>query len=246
MPKPFVIFTMRRSGGTAFASFLTRVGKGEPYLSEPFNTDRLWGDITRDYLQNWDRGLLRARIDGVLAERPSLKHCVDVIPRGLTEALVSACRARDYAIFVLQRGREKDRLMSLFLAMATDAWGPKDAATIYPRIRAGEVAPKRIDLETIRERAKADSDQLGQVVLQLRAAQTDFGWLVLEEILRDPAEGAKHLCEAARRIGVGITAGDYAVATYYQSGRQASSEIEPFIPGAKGIRAWLEKRYGEV
>lgn len=244
MPKPFVIFTMRRSGGSAFASYMARVAGLQSHLSEPFNRDRAWGTITLDFEKSQDRQVARAQIASRIDQRPSLKHCVETLPWALTEELISACTTRDYAIFVLQRANESERLMSLYLALATDAWGPEEARTIYPRIETGQITPKEVPLEAMHTRWKADRGKLGQVLLQLRNERADFGWLVLEELIRDPGEGAVHLCDAARRIGVDIGPQDHAVQLYYTKGAQGSSRIEAHVPGAKALRDWFDKRGG--
>ena len=146
MSDPFVIWTMRRTGGTAFTSLLMTLSEHKGLQHEPLNPDRKLGSITRDWTTHKDPARLMRDMDAALAERPLIKHCYELVPREVSLALIKSASARGYRHIVLDRQAEVDRILSLELAKITGAWGAQAAEGIYAEIETGQRQLDPIDI----------------------------------------------------------------------------------------------------
>lgn len=248
--RPYLILTLRRTGGTSFMTFLADVSSFPSVQHEPFNADRLWGAVTQAFRQSGDAAALRADIEACLETRPNIKHCFEIVPPALTRALIEAAAARGYAFILLTRRDEASRLRSLFLAQATGAWGPAQAAERYPRIRSGEIVPEPVRADTVQRRVALDAAALGQTLLFLRNRRLAWDWVVFEElyapeIRTSGTEGDGGIAGRARaiaaRLGIAVAADDPRLRAFAERPGQGSAAIEPFVPGFDRIRALLDE-----
>lgn len=241
--KPFLILTLRRTGGTSLMSFLTRISAFPSVQHEPLNPERLWGGTTRDFIQSRDFGALATGLTSRMAPRPNIKHCVELVPPAVTRALVEAAAARDYGIFVLTRADEAARQFSLAVAVATGAWGPREAAKAYPEIQAGALVPKPLDAAGLARRARLDAAALGQTLALLRNRRLAHDWLVFEELYK----GETPVQDQARRLaaGLGIAVGpdDPRLAAFAERDGQGTAAIEPWLAGVAEFRAALAAEF---
>lgn len=239
--RPYLILTLRRTGGTSFMSFLNAVSAFPSVEHEPFNPDRIWGAVTRDFRKSGDAKAMQAAVTACVAPRPNIKHCIEIMPPALTRALIEACVAQGYAFLLLTRRDEASRLRSLFLALATGVWGPPQAAKIYPRIKAGEIVPKPVQAEEVRRRHAADATALGQTLVLLRNRQIAWDWLVFEELYAPDGQVAERARAVAAGLGITVAADDPRLQAFAERDGQGSSAIEPFVPGFAAIRALLDE-----
>lgn len=241
--RPHLILTLRRTGGTALMTFLDTVSAFPPLQHEPFNPDRVWGDLTRAFVATGDGAALAAGLAARLEGRPNIKHCFEIVDLRITLALVEACAARGYAIFLLTRRDEAGRLRSLFLAHATGAWGAEAAAGVYPRIRAGKAALEPLDLRAVRQRHATDASALGVVLRLLRHRAIAHDWLVFEEIYApgDPSGGdrAGRARALAARIGAQLPPDDPRLRRFAEDPGQGSAAMVPFLPNARAFEKLL-------
>jgi hypothetical protein len=244
LEKPYITFTMRRTGGTSLMTFLSRISSFSNVEHEPFNKERRWGAITETFRISHNRETLRDQIDAALADRPNIKHCIELVPSELTLALLDACLARGYAVFVLQRRSEKDRLRSLFLAMATGAWGPKEAAQIYPEIQSGRRQTKPIDVTRVRHRAMIDAAAMGDLLMGLRNRNADFDWLVFEEVYADRASKVATALSLSHRMGLTLNEDDRHLIEFAAESGQHSENAEALVPEAAKLRDALQDIFG--
>lgn len=233
--RPHLILTLRRTGGTAFMSFLAGLSAFPTAQHEPFNADRTWGAVTRRWREGRDMAALEAGVAACLTPRVNVKHCVETVPPEVTRALIGAALARGYAIFLLTRRDEVRRLKSLVLAQATGVWGKEQAREVYPLIAAGEVAVAPVDLQQLRRAAAADQAALGRVLVMLRNRRVDFGWLLFEELYRAEDRIAEHVLPAVERIGVKIAADDPRLAVFAGAKGQDSGSVEHFLPNGADV-----------
>jgi hypothetical protein len=244
MERPFIIYTLRRTGGTSLTSFMATISKFPSVEHEPFNRERRWGAISEAALQGQDRAALRRLIEEALALRPNIKHCVEVVPMTVTRELITLCAELGYAQFVLHRRQEKDRLMSLYLALATGAWGAKEAAEIYPRLRSGALQPLPMDLAKVGERVQTDAARMGETLMRLRAAGVDFGWLLFEEIYADPGATVAAALGIAGRMGLQLTDQDPRLSVFARTLGQGSGEVFDLVPQAAELKRVLDRLLG--
>lgn len=173
MSKPFIIWTLRRTGGTTLASLLSTLSEHPKVPHEPFNKDRTFGSITTEWIEKQDMVALRRNIAEALAERPVIKHCYEILPAELNRVLMEVSTELGYRHVVLDRRAETDRILSLELARITGAWGGADTKKIFSAIGAGEMSLPPIETKhAVRHmvqcsvrRAEIDAlfEELGQV-----------------------------------------------------------------------------------
>jgi hypothetical protein len=239
--RPYLILTLRRTGGTSLMSFLAQVSSFPTLQHEPLNQDRVWGAITASFRESGDVAAVKRGLAERLEQRPNIKHCFEIIPYPVTLALIEACAARDYAVFLLTRRDEASRLRSLFLAQATGVWGASQAGGVYPRVLSGELKLLPIDLKTVRARAALDAAALGMVLRFLRHRRIDREWLLFEEIYADDGEIRTRAREIAGKVGVTVAAGDARLDAFAGQSGQGSAAIFDCLPNAAAVSALLEE-----
>ena len=241
--KPFLILTLRRTGGTSLMTFLTRVSAFPLVEHEPFNPGRCWHDLARDFAATRDAGALAAGLAGQMAARPNIKHCVELVSPAVTRALVEAAAARDYGIFVLTRADEAARQFSLAVAVATGAWGPREAAKAYPEIQAGALVPKPLDATGLARRARLDAAALGQTLALLRNRRIAHDWLVFEELYKGETPVQHQARRLAASLGITVGPDDPRLAAFARREGQGTAAIEPWLAGVAEFRAALAAEF---
>lgn len=239
--RPYLILTLRRTGGTSLMSFLAQVSAFDGVQHEPFNPDRVWGPLVADFLASGDAVALRAAIAARLETRPNIKHCFEVVPTDVTLALIEECRDRDYGFLVLTRRDEASRLRSLFLAQATGAWGSEDARRIYPAILSGarQVAP--VAAEPVMRQALADAASFGRTMLLLRNRRIAHDWVLFEELYQDDGGIRDRARAIAAGFGIPVGPNDKRLNAFARHAGQGSGAIEGAVPGFAEIRALLDR-----
>jgi hypothetical protein len=239
--KPWLILTLRRTGGTSLTAFLSDISKFKTVQHEPFNADRIFGEITTRFRKDGDLVAAEAAIREKLASRPNLKHCVEIIPTDLTRILIDVCNELGYKFIVLTRRDEGRRLASLFLAVATGAWGPRAAAEIYPKIKSGDLKPEPVDLKRVENRVRTDFYSIGRTLSLLRNRQIDYPWYLFEELYFGETSIEEQAIAIAAGLGLEIDASDERLQAFAGQDGQKSSEIAPFVENYEAAVQRLEK-----
>lgn len=239
--KPWLILTLRRTGGTSLTGFLSSVSGFPSVEHEPFNVDRVFGAITSDFRESGDLGAMEEAVAGALADSPNLKHCVEIIPPEITRALIERAMAQGYGFMVLTRRDEARRIASLLLAQATGAWGPRAAEKIYPKIREGKVTPEPIDPKKVRARVSTDFFSLGRMLVMLRNRRIDPDWLIFEELYFGDTPIEEQARAIAARLGIEVAPDDERLVAFSSGGGQKSAGIASFVPGYEEATKLLEK-----
>jgi hypothetical protein len=143
---PFLIWTFRRTGGTTLTDLMMDLSQHPRIDQEPFNWDRCFGAVSRNWFDTRDDARLVAELDAVLADKPLIKHCHELHPDGFNDALFAAAERHGYRQLVLDRRDEVGRMLSLELAKMTGAWGKHGSAERYARIERGEELLPPIDI----------------------------------------------------------------------------------------------------
>lgn len=229
--KPWLILTLRRTGGTSLTSFLANISSFPAVEHEPFNVDRIFGAITKDFQETGDKAKMEAAVQEAVAHSPNIKHCVEIIPLEQTRALIDTCMAQGYGFMVLTRRNEARRMLSLLLAVSTGAWGPEMAATIYPEIIAGTRKAAPIDLKTVRNRVRQDYFSIGRTLSMLRNRQIDYQWLLFEELYLGDTPVETHARDIAAKLGIPIAADDPRLTAFSERDGQKSGSIAQYVEG---------------
>jgi hypothetical protein len=122
-PKPFIIWTLQRTGGTNLAQQLTVRSKLQGTQHEPFNQGRIFGHITEQWVQEKNLVALEQAIQEICQRGVIIKHCVETVPWAVTESLAKAAVAAGYGHLFLYRKNPVNRLLSLQFAKLSGIWG---------------------------------------------------------------------------------------------------------------------------
>jgi hypothetical protein len=127
---PIIIWTFRRTGGTNLGQALFNASPFESVQHEPFNGGRIYGHIIENWRRTKDLETLRSNIVQVLANRPLIKHCLEIMPDELNNILLEESIKQGYNHLFLYRENPTDRLLSLNFAQQTNIWGSKQRKSI--------------------------------------------------------------------------------------------------------------------
>ncbi|MBY6006631.1 hypothetical protein KUV62_22090 [Salipiger bermudensis] len=202
MSDPYIIWAMRRTGGTTLAALLSSLSEHPNVEHEPFNQGRVFGAVTAAWREGRNRRRLRADIAAALEKRPVIKHCYEIMPPELNRTLMEVATELGYRHIVLDRRAESDRILSLELARITGAWGGKDAKRIYGRIAAGEqeLAPVEVGSAVAHlHECRRHREALERLLAASR--QTPFV-VYFEDIYSDPAQGRQRVGRLLAFLGI--------------------------------------------
>lgn len=121
---PLIIWTLQRTGGTNLTAHLVERSGLPAVPHEPFNGDRNWGYVAKNWLRDHDEAALSASLREICARPTVIKHCVENVPSAVNLALARASFQAGFKHFFLYRRDPLDRLLSLHFANVTGVWGP--------------------------------------------------------------------------------------------------------------------------
>lgn len=127
---PFIIWTLRRAGGTNLAEALFNSSNCETVEHEPFNGDRVFGYVVKQWLEQKNEDLLYSQLKSILSKRILVKHCLEIIPHEVNVALIEVSMDMGYKHLFLYREYPTDRLLSLNYSQKTRIWGKEHRAKI--------------------------------------------------------------------------------------------------------------------
>jgi len=164
-PAPFIIWTFRRTGGTHLAQALFDRALFDDLQHEPFNPDRVYGGVSRHWMEHEDESALRDALTQVCGQKWLMKHCVEMAPQELNRVLSEVSTRAGYRHVFLYRRNPLDRLLSLEFAQRSGAWG-KDQV---PQARMDDaIFSEPLPVEEMREHEVACREAAREVYTQLR------------------------------------------------------------------------------
>jgi hypothetical protein len=154
MSRPFVLWTMQRTGGTALADALMRHSEHPSAEHEPFNWSRdrareSWPIVER-WIASGDRAGLVADLQGLASNAYLIKHCFELFSASFNVALLEATAGAGYRHILLRRMDETARLVSKFIAEAHGAWFPEYGREVYADVANGDRQLHPIPVDLIR------------------------------------------------------------------------------------------------
>jgi len=199
---PYVIWTMRRTGGTTLATLLSTLSEHRGIQHEPFNPERLFGHISDAFMQTQDTAQLRAALQECLADRPVIKHCYELMPEAFNTVFLDVTSALGYRHIVLDRRSETDRILSLELAHLTGAWGGEAAREIYPAIEAGEVTLAPVDIARARRQMTLCRNRRLELARLWVDAEPGPFVVYFEDVYSDPQQGRALIARLLAFLGI--------------------------------------------
>ena len=247
MSDPYVIWTMRRTGGTTLATLLNTLSEHPTIEHEPFNPERRFGHVSADFKMTNDAGRLRDTLMICLQNRPLIKYCYELLPPAFNAALLEVTTALGYRHIILDRRSEADRILSLELAQMTGAWGGDRAKQIYPGIEAGEVTLPPINEDKVmREMTLCRARR--QELVQMIASITPAPFVVyFEDVYSDPQAGRALIARLLAFLGIRSEAHegyDKLVSNALLHRGQNTARIMDAVPNIKEIRAAMKALQG--
>ncbi|WP_212525598.1 Stf0 family sulfotransferase [Actibacterium sp. MT2.3-13A] len=202
MSSPFIIWTMRRTGGTTLTGLLMGLSERPKVEHEPFNRDRAFGWVPEQWRETHDRQALGIAMSRALRNRPLIKHCYELAAAPINSALLEAACRESYCHIVLDRRAEVDRILSLELAKITGAWGPKQAAERYSRFESGEAQAASINIAAaLKHMAKCQQNRKNLDTLFKRAGVTPYV-VYFEDLYSNPDSGRAEVGKLLDFIGL--------------------------------------------
>jgi len=160
--RPFIIWTLKRSGGTNLAKFLFENSAFPSLEHEALNEDRERGFITEQWRESGCVDTLKRQLHDEFSKSVNIKHCVETVPEPVTQALAEVSCELGYAHLFLIRSNAQDRLLSLQFAEAFNIWGAEglrknDVAWISNRLRETDLPIDELIRHEIQCREKLSS-----------------------------------------------------------------------------------------
>lgn len=168
-PSPFIIWTFRRSGGTNLGQSLFLSSQFNAVEHEPFNIDRKFNYVVNNWNKNKDKEKLYSDIEEILSQNLLIKHCLEIMPEELNQALLEVSVKLGYKHLFLYRENAKSRLLSLNYSMKTNVWGKKHLLT---RPFDEKVFDENIPINKLinhEKHARAEMNSLYQRLIELNA-----------------------------------------------------------------------------
>lgn len=246
MSYPYVIWTMRRTGGTTLATLLSTLSEYTGTQHEPFNQERVFGHIYQGFAQSGDADKLRADLRKCLEKRPLIKHCHELMSHRFNALFLEVTTALGYRHIVLERRNETDRIVSLELAYLTGAWGGQDAKTIYPAIEAGEVTLAPMDIDRALRQMRLCNTRRRELASMITTADLASFVVYFEDVYSDPKAGRALIKRMLAYLDLRPEDHknyDALVNVALLKSGQNSARILQAVPGAQGGIAQLEAEY---
>ena len=111
--RQFIVWTFRRTGGTAFHSGLESNSRFSGTQHEPFNSERKFGHILEAWQQGCDAEFIDDELDKIFSQKMLIKHCLDIIPQPINIRILERSLAHGYQHIILSRNDHTQRLLSL-------------------------------------------------------------------------------------------------------------------------------------
>jgi hypothetical protein len=241
--QPFIIWTLRRTGGTSLRRVLYWLSSFGAWDDEAFNEERQFGSITKSFLGNRDFLQLESEVKKIVAERKNLKHCIEVVPYEVNSALLRSSLEHDYRHVVLLRANEVDRQISLEIARQSGAWGPDEATSIFSRVKERQIELKPLNIDVIRQQMERDATALGRLVRLLHANRVAYSLVFFEDFytgsLQQRVSKMQELCETLALANAANEPPE-AFQGSLMDRDQGTKEIYPFVPNIDAGRELVE------
>ncbi len=248
MSSPYIIWTLRRTGGTTLAGLLSVLSEHPTAQHEPFNPDRVFGAVVSGWLQHKDDARLRADLTQVLEKRPLIKHCHELLPETFNQVLLEVTNALGYAQVILDREAEVDRVLSLELAGQTGAWGKQEAWQVFQGLENGTRELEPIDVARAAHHLRLGQDRRSKVQALFDRHGISPFVIYFEDIYGDPQAGRQKVADLLAFLQIDPKSHPEYEALLTEAlmrKGQKSGRILEYVPNIAAARAQLAAALGD-
>lgn len=193
MSLPFIIWTMRRTGGTTLTDLLMEFSDRPKLEHEPFNFNRQLGPIAKEFRTTKDVPTLKAKLREVLAQGPSIKHCYELGSNEFNRVLMELTTELGYHHIVLTRNDEVGRLLSLELAQITGVWGKHGAQDHYRAVNEGAVQLPPLNVDELLRHQRVCRNMTREVEANFARLGISPTRIAFEHVYSDPEAGRERV-----------------------------------------------------
>jgi LPS sulfotransferase NodH len=115
--------------------------------------NREFWPLKQEWLEHRNAAKLVSGLKEILKDGPNLKHCFEIHETEFNDCLLNVLVHLDYRHVFLDRRNEVDRILSLALAEATDAWGKNEALERYRLYEGAVIELPEFNLKELLEHA---------------------------------------------------------------------------------------------
>lgn len=248
MSSPYIIWTLRRTGGTTLAGLLSVLSEHPTAQHEPFNPERVFGSVVSGWFQHNDEARLRADLMQVLEKRPLIKHCYELLPDAFNRVLLEVTLELGYAQVILDREAEVDRILSLELARQTGAWGKQEAWRVFQALENGTREMEPIDVAGAAHHLRVCQEYRSKVQALFDSHGVAPFVVYFEEVYSDPQAGRKMVADLLAYLQIDPNShADYEALLTEALMRkgQKSGRILEYVPNIAAARAQLAAALGD-
>lgn len=236
--RPFIIWTLQRTGGTNLTQRLIERSGFKGIQHEPFNKGRILGHITDEWIATKNKQKLDEEIQDIIKQEVIIKHCLEMVPIEITFALAEAATKAGYNHLFLYRKNALDRLLSLHFAVQTGIWGPdakkkqnQEQADIAP-ISAEKLAQHELRCVTLLEKT-------WEYLISLNANPIALSY---EQVyLTEQSKAADNIYPVIKKLGLSRTDNDNVsfINSIISAGFQGTRDKYESIPGLDNLKESL-------
>ena len=252
MSRPFIIWTMRRTGGTALTDLLMEMSEYETIDHEPFQEHRKFGYISSAFSESSENKTdtdIQSLLKDAFKDKPLIKHCYEIADPQFNETLAHFLKHSDYKHLFLIRKDEVSRVLSLFLAYMSDVWGKHGSEGMYEMIQNGEKILPPFDLDAMKKEEEYSTKQTAYIREVLRKESIAFQDVYFEDLY----SGSKESREAELYALLDYLEFDEETITRHRemighilfNRDQKSKSILEFVPNYRDAQEMLQEMIGE-
>lgn len=185
--RPFIIWTLQRTGGTNLTKHLAKRTPFKPIHPEPFNKPRIYGEVSKAWLADRNPEALRASVAEVVAKNEGIKHCVEMVPLEVSRALAETSAAAGWRHMFLYRREPLGRVLSKEYAERTKVWGPSH---IDKAENDAEAFVEPLNVEHLLKEETRNVDWLNRISKQLSTTGATVATMAYEDLYGPDADKA--------------------------------------------------------
>ncbi len=250
MTNPFIIWTTRRTGGTSLANILKTIS-GYEVEHEPFNWDRTFGFIAKKFHndQNFD-DLQTAVNEYCINKKICIKHCYEICGDSLNDSLIKVLAKSNYKHLFLLRKNELERLISLYLAQQTSAWGKQGSDEIYQKYLLKQKKLNELNIQEMVIHSKYCQKIIPSLQQKMLDSNISFIELYYENLYSGTyIERKEYLLKICQHLQIDteIVAQNLSNLRYWlMDAKQESNSLYHLIPNYSEIRRTFAELYSSI